>query len=493
MIDEVDGAEAAVPLHLTDDAPDAVAVVGVVLAVEGHAVVADGKQLSALADIPAHTLVHDGDEVVGLLLAPGLLESLRHLHLGEEYLWRAPLVAVARGLQHGVRGWDMLVAGVAEVMDVELVVPIGHHRLVVIGPALSVGLGGMLAVGAQYLDVVHTHHGRQSAVVAVGVAERRARIVNLLGVQQPLEDGFVGLKDGAVLVQTGHADLVADILESLEVLGEVGSEVLQLIAVVVDEPAAFLGLVNLARHLHRRGSFHHLSRERLRGLAPRAVGRRGVGHLDVALRTGVVFEHHDIIFVAPLHQRSVDAREARLYHELGRGEVLEVLGGGIVQTVVVLVLFLSVGKLARDAGGPDDDSLLADIVPEQLGCPDVDGGGVGHHLDEALLAPVHQVFRTGIAEAAVAPPAGRPHQMEHAVGGADDGGVAHHALLAHLRLQPDAVDRLPLPTVATVDETQSVGGRLVERGGDIHLLLSPEASSHGEQRNGRQKVSFHAE
>ena len=83
-IDEIDGSERTVLLHFTDDTPDAVAVVGVVLTVESYAIVANGIELSAFRDIPAHTLVHDGDEVVGLVRAVGLLETLRHLQLRKQ-------------------------------------------------------------------------------------------------------------------------------------------------------------------------------------------------------------------------------------------------------------------------------------------------------------------------------------------------------------------------------------------------------------------------
>ena len=138
-INEIDGAEGAVFPHLADDAANAVAVVGVVLAVEGHAIVAEGIELAALRHIPADTLVHDSDEVVGFLGAVGLLVALGHLQLREQHLRVGPCVAVRGSLQHGARRWYVLVAGVAQVVDVEAVVPIGHHGLVVVGPAVVVG------------------------------------------------------------------------------------------------------------------------------------------------------------------------------------------------------------------------------------------------------------------------------------------------------------------------------------------------------------------
>ena len=150
----------------------------------------------------------------------------------------------------------MLVAGVAEEVQVELPVPVGHHGLVVVRPAVVACVGGVLAVGLHNLDVVHTHHRTEAAVVALGIAERGACVVNpVVGMQQVVDEALVGLEDGTVLVEYGHADLLGDVLELYEVLGEVGAEVLQLVAVVVDEPAAV--------HLGGRRTFHHLAREGL--------------------------------------------------------------------------------------------------------------------------------------------------------------------------------------------------------------------------------------
>ena len=121
--------------------------------------------------------------------------------------------------------------------------------------------------------------------------------------------------------------------------------------------------------------------------------------------------------------------------------------------MIVLVFLLSVRELAGNARCPDDDSLLLDIVPEEFWCPDIYCRRVIHNLDETLLAPMYQVFRTGITKATIATPAGGPYQMEHAVWRTDNAWVAHHLLLAYLRLQPDAVHLLPRPSVTTVDKS----------------------------------------
>ena len=177
VINEVDGPQRTVFLHFAHHAPNAVAVVVVVLAVQADAVVAHGQQRAALRHIPAHTLVHHGLQVVGLALNAFLLEALGHVVLRKQHHGVVPRVAVGRGLHQRVRRRHLLVDGVAEVVNVELAMPVGHHGLVVVGPAKTVRGIGMLAVGAHNLDVVHSHNGRQAAVVAIGVGERRARVV----------------------------------------------------------------------------------------------------------------------------------------------------------------------------------------------------------------------------------------------------------------------------------------------------------------------------
>ena len=52
----------------------------------------------------------------------------------------------------------MLVRRVTEEVQIELLVPVSHHRLMIVGPAVVACLGGVLAVSLHNLDVVNTHH-----------------------------------------------------------------------------------------------------------------------------------------------------------------------------------------------------------------------------------------------------------------------------------------------------------------------------------------------
>ena len=130
--------------------------------------------------------------------------------------------------------------------------------------------------------------------------------------------------------------------------------------------------------------------------------------------------------------------------------------------MIVFVILLPVRILSWNARRPNNDSLPLDVVPEEFGCPDINGRCVLHDLDETLFAPVYQILRTGIAEASVASPTGRPHQMEHTVRCADDARIAHHTLIPHLRFQPHALYLLPRPSVTAIDKPQSVCSRFVE-------------------------------
>ena len=168
VVDEVDRTKGAILVDLTNYAADTVAVVRIILRVEGDTVVADGEQTIRLRNKEAHALVHDGVHVFGEDLAV-LSETVRNAIDREEHLGVGPGVTILRGLDHGHRGGYMLIHGVAEVVHVERTTPVGQHRLVVVGPAVTVGGVGKVAVGTHGLDVVNTHHGRQGTVVHVGI------------------------------------------------------------------------------------------------------------------------------------------------------------------------------------------------------------------------------------------------------------------------------------------------------------------------------------
>ena len=241
VVDEIDGTERAVLLDFAHHASDAVAVVGVVLHRLADAIVADGQQFAVGRHIPAHPLVHHGLQIMrrgqgGTFLA----EAFRHVVFGEQLHGFAPCVAVFRSLQHGLSRCFVLMAGVGQVVHIEASVPVGHHRLVVIGPRF---------LAAQGLDVMHADGGLQSAVVSFGTGNGRSGIAHTVAVVflQVLHQLLVGHEYRAVLMANGEAHAARLVLEGLEVLRAVGTVDFMAVRVVVD-------VVPVA-HLCRRGTF----------------------------------------------------------------------------------------------------------------------------------------------------------------------------------------------------------------------------------------------
>ena len=458
VVDEIDGAERAVGLDFPDHTSYAVAVVGVVFGRHRIAVVACGDEFALFRHIPAHTLVHDGLEVFRHHARPcGFGHAVGHIVFGKQFHGCCPCVAIYRGLHHGFAWRLVLAARVGEVVHVELAVPVGHHGLVVVEPSCFAPHG---------LYAVNTHHRRQSAVVACRCGDGLAGIVHGISVvaYQVVDNVFRGHEHGAMLVSNGKFHAACAVFKSLEVLGAVSTVYFLAVGVVIDViPAVNIG---------RGWAFAEHVGEGFRSLAPRAVGRFGKGHLDVALLAGVVFQHHHIVVVATLHHGGVDAAEPRLDEQFGLAECLEVFGGGVIQAVVIVVVFESVGEFARNARSPDYHVLPFHVVIKQFGSPHVDRGGVVHHGDEAFLCPVDEVFRRGVAKSFVTSPAGGPHQMEGAVGAFHDGWVAHHLLVAHLGGEECALDGIPVDAVVTVDETQSFVGWFMKRGGNIDVFCT---------------------
>ena len=302
VVDKVDGTERAVLLHLAHHAAYAVAVVGVVLHGQADAVVARGNQPSVGGHVPAYPLVHHGLQVVGGgQVGAGLRPPFGDGVFREQLDGTCPRVAVVAGLHHRLARCLVLMARVGQVVHVEPPVPVGYHRLVVVGPRL---------LAAHGLYGVYSHHGLQPAVVAFRAGDGLARVVYHVAVvlDESLHQLFVGPEHRAVLVAHGEADLAGLVLEGLEVFRAVGTVDLVAVGVVVDVPPV--------AHLRRRRPLGELLRERLRCLAPRAVGRLGEGHLDVAHGAGVVLHHHHVVTLTALHQRGIDGREARLIEQL---------------------------------------------------------------------------------------------------------------------------------------------------------------------------------
>ena len=167
VADEVDGTHRAVGLDFACHAPYTSLLEGVVaVTVECH-----HEQPAVGSGVETHALVHD---VTIVRLGDG--HAMGSLIRGKSHKGLAPVAAVIRGDEQGLAGRLLLVDRVGEVFQVELAVPVGDVGSVVVGPAITVGLVGMGAIGAHHLYILSADGIGQSTIVQTGIAYLSADI-----------------------------------------------------------------------------------------------------------------------------------------------------------------------------------------------------------------------------------------------------------------------------------------------------------------------------
>jgi hypothetical protein len=67
---------------------------------------------------------------------------------------------------------------IAQVLEIELIVPVSQVRLMVIGPTVDAALGECFAVGAERLIAMNTHGMAESAVIKLRIGLLAADITN---------------------------------------------------------------------------------------------------------------------------------------------------------------------------------------------------------------------------------------------------------------------------------------------------------------------------
>ena len=298
-----------------------------------------------------------------------------------------------------------------------------------------------------------------------------------------------------MLVVGGHADAFGDGGEGQEVAGRYGAVFLRMVLVEVDDP--------LVTQPEGAGSFGIGAAE---GRGGSGAGRGIVGGVEWAVgrvaedaeevaepRLAVVLDDEDIVLRSASQQIAVDAVEPGVIIALGGSKGLEVACCGVPHAVATVgAQRVGSGVGARiDLRRPDDQELPLLLVVEKFGSPDVVGRDVAHHVDDALLRPMYQVGRRGIAETAAAHPLGGPDEVERTIRPTDDAGVAHHTLVgivfrclhlprpsidvggvvAHHRPKPDARQRVPMQPVEAIKVLQTLCGGFAERGEDVGRLF----------------------
>ena len=138
--------------------------------------------------------------------------------------------------------------------------------------------------------------------------------------------------------------------------------------------------------------------------APRTVWRCCECHLDVTHRTGIVFHYHDVIILSTLHQRCVYVAKIGVIEQFRFAKFLEIFRRSVIQTMIILVVFLVIGKLARNARSPDNHELPFHIVVKQFRSPYIYGWCIFHYFNETLLCPMYQVLRWCIPKPSITSP-----------------------------------------------------------------------------------------
>ena len=139
---------------------------------------------------------------------------------------------------------------------------------------------------------------------------------------------------------------------------------------------------------------------------------------------------------------------------------------------------------------PYDDKDLLVVIIHYLRSPYIVCLSILHDRYLYLCRPVDEVFRVGIAETLASQPLGCPDKVERAVRALGDGGVAEDTavrrerrdaglmresvdippLVAYRGLHPHPRNSVPVERVITVEISQTVNRRLVERREYIRVL-----------------------
>ena len=171
IANEIDGAVGAVLVPLPHNAPDAAFEEGVFrVAVERQY-----EQPAIRRDVESHALVH---HVPDRALGEG--RARRRLVVRENNRRSLPVNAVLTRAEERLARRDVLVNGIAEVLDIERVIPIGNHRRVVIRPPRAFGKLRVRAVHTQHLGVQRAYGRPQPAIMDIGIDRDAAHVPHRL-------------------------------------------------------------------------------------------------------------------------------------------------------------------------------------------------------------------------------------------------------------------------------------------------------------------------
>ena len=116
--------------------------------------------------------MHDSDQIFCLHTRAGFFSiSVRHFVRGEYYFRICPLITVFWGHQECLGRWYMLIRRVCQILIIELTVPVGQHRLMIISPSVTVRRIRVFTVGTYQLNIMYSYYRRQLSVMISGIRQ----------------------------------------------------------------------------------------------------------------------------------------------------------------------------------------------------------------------------------------------------------------------------------------------------------------------------------
>ena len=159
VVDEVDRAQRTILVNLSHHTTDTITVVRVVFLVKSYSIITHSNQTIVFRHIKPYPLVHHRIQILGLVRTSFLGKSVGYPIDGKQGLRSCPTITVFGSHQKRLGRRYMFVLWIRQIVHIEFPVPISQHRLVVIGPSVTVFRGRIFTVGPHHLNGMHSHHG----------------------------------------------------------------------------------------------------------------------------------------------------------------------------------------------------------------------------------------------------------------------------------------------------------------------------------------------
>ena len=114
--------------------------------------------------------MHDGNQVFCLHTRTGSLRISVGNFIRRKHDFRiCPVISVFRSHQKSLGRRNMLIRRICQILIIELPIPIGQHRLVIISPSSTIRRIRMFTIGTYQLNIMHSHYRRQLSIMIGGI------------------------------------------------------------------------------------------------------------------------------------------------------------------------------------------------------------------------------------------------------------------------------------------------------------------------------------